>query len=81
MKVLIVTYYWPPSGGSGVQRWLQFVKYLRDFGVEPIVYTVANPDYLIQDDSLAKHIPEGVQVLKQPIKEPVRFFKKFTKKR
>ena len=37
-KVLIITYYWPPAGGPGVQRWLKFVKYLRDFGVEPVVY-------------------------------------------
>ena len=38
-KVLIITYYWPPSGGSGVQRWLKFTKYLRDFGWEPVIYT------------------------------------------
>jgi hypothetical protein len=37
-KVLIITYYWPPAGGPGVQRWLKFVKYLTEFGVEPIVY-------------------------------------------
>jgi hypothetical protein len=30
-KVLIITYYWPPAGGPGVQRWLKFVKYLPDF--------------------------------------------------
>ncbi|MBK8668833.1 MAG: hypothetical protein IPN89_04915 [Saprospiraceae bacterium] len=32
-KVLIITYYWPPAGGGGVQRWVKFVKYLRDFGL------------------------------------------------
>jgi len=39
-KVLIITYYWPPSGGAGVQRWLKFAKYLPEFGWEPIVLTV-----------------------------------------
>ncbi|MFQ3174086.1 MAG: hypothetical protein ACI8W0_001195, partial [Flavobacterium sp.] len=34
-KVLIITYYWPPAGGPGVQRWLKFVKYLPDFGIQP----------------------------------------------
>ncbi|GGK57857.1 MULTISPECIES: glycosyl transferase family 1 [Flavobacteriaceae] len=70
MRVLIITYYWPPAGGSGVQRWLKFVKYLRDFEIEPIVYTVENPKYPILDESLQKDIPKGVEVLKQPIFEP-----------
>lgn len=70
MKVLIITYYWPPAGGSGVQRWLKFVKYFRDFGIEPVIYTVANPKYALEDESLAKDIPEGIEILKQPIWEP-----------
>ncbi len=70
MKALIITYYWPPSGGSGVQRWLKFTKYLRDFDIEPIIYTVENPKYAIQDESLEKEIPEGVETLKLPIFEP-----------
>jgi glycosyltransferase involved in cell wall biosynthesis len=79
LKVLIITYYWPPAGGSGVQRWLKFVKYLQDFGVEPVVYTVENPNYPILDASLLKDIPETITILKQPIREPnnvVSFFKK-----
>ena len=56
MKVLIITYYWPPAGGSGVQRWLKFVKYLQDFGIEPIVYTVDNANYPKEDDSLISEI-------------------------
>ena len=70
MKVLIVTYYWPPSGGSGVQRWLKFVKYLQEYGIEPVVYTVANPQYPIIDGSLEREIPADITVLKQPIWEP-----------
>ena len=70
MKVLIITYYWPPAGGSGVQRWLKFVKYLQDFGIEPIVYTVDNPNYEVVDASLIDEIPDAITILKQPIFEP-----------
>lgn len=73
MKVLIITYYWPPSGGSGVQRWLKFVKYLQEFGIEPIVYTVSNPTYPILDASLKNDIPTDITVLKHPIWEPNNF--------
>tara|TARA_R110001583_G_scaffold145635_2_gene297615 strand:+ start:50006 stop:51283 length:1278 start_codon:yes stop_codon:yes gene_type:complete len=69
-KALIITYYWPPAGGSGVQRWLKFVKYFRDFDIEQIVYTVENPNYPIEDESLLKDIPENIEVLKLPIWEP-----------
>ena len=51
-KVLIITYYWAPAGGPGVQRWLKFVKYLRDFGIEPIVYIPENPTYPIIDKNI-----------------------------
>ncbi len=78
-KALIITYYWPPAGGSGVQRWLKFVKYFRDFGIEPVVYTVENPNYPIVDESLEKDIPEGMEILKQPIWEPNNLFAFFGK--
>ena len=70
MKVLIVTYYWPPAGGSGVQRWLKFVKYLQVFGIEPTIYTVKNPNYIIEDSTLEIEVPENVKVIRQPIFEP-----------
>jgi len=76
-KVLIITYYWPPSGGSGVQRWLKFSKYLRDFNIEPIIYTVDNPSYPIKDTSLESEIPLDLEVLKQPIFEPNYFLSIF----
>ncbi len=75
MKVLIITYYWPNAGGSGVQRWLKFVKYLPEFDIEPIVYTVDNANYEVIDDSLVNEIPTGITVLKQSILEPNRFIK------
>ena len=63
-KVLIITYYWPPSGGSGVQRWLKYVKYLKDFGVEPIVLTVDPLDaaYPNIDPSLKKDVPKDIEI-------------------
>lgn len=76
-KVLILTYYWPPSGGAGVQRWLKFVKYLRSFGWEPVVYTVEDGEMPVVDNSLEKDIPAGITVLKQPIWEPYDLYKKF----
>lgn len=80
-KVLIITYYWPPSGGSGVQRWLKFVKYFNEFGIEPIIYTVDNPDYAIIDKTLKQDIPEGTIILKQPIWEPYKMASFLSKKK
>ncbi len=77
-KVLIITYYWPPSGGAGVQRWLKFVKYLRDFGWEPVVYTAENPEVPVIDESLEKDIPEGILVLRTKAREPYQLYKRFT---
>ena len=81
-KVLIITYYWPPSGGSGVQRWLKFVKYLREFGIEPIVLTIdphfaTFPNY---DYSLLKEIPEGIEIHTTQARSPFELYKKVRKK-
>ncbi len=80
-KVLIITYYWPPSGGAGVQRWLKFAKYLRVYGWEPVIYTPSNPGYSVFDDTLAKDIPSDIEIIKRPIWEPYEVYKKFTGKK
>lgn len=80
-RVLIITYYWPPSGGAGVQRWLKFVKYLRNFGWEPIIYSPSNPDYPVLDPTLAGDIPAGTEQITAPIWEPYQFYKKLTGKK
>lgn len=79
-KALIITYYWPPAGGPGVQRWLKFVKYLPDFGIEPIVYIPENAHYPIVDSTLIDEVNPTVKILYQPIREPYKLAKIFSKK-
>lgn len=78
-KVLIITYYWPPAGGPGVQRWLKFVKYLPEFGIQPIVYIPENPSYPILDEALAEDISEKAIILKNKILEPYGLASVFSK--
>jgi len=74
-RVLIISYYWPPSGGVGVLRCLKFVKYLHNFGWEPVVYSPFNANYLLRDNTNFKDIPEDVELLKGPIVEPFSAYK------
>lgn len=75
-RVLIITYYWPPSGGAGVQRWLKFAKYLREYGWEPVIYTPSNPEAPSQDQSLINDIPAGIEIIRRPILEPYTLYKR-----
>lgn len=75
-KVLVVTYYWPPSGGPGVQRVIYFVKYLRDFGWEPIVLTVKDGEYPAKDEGLFRHLPNDLSVYKTRAFEPFTLYKR-----
>ena len=75
-RVLIISYYWPPSAGSGVQRWLKFSKYLPENGWQPVIYTPENPSYQVKDDSFLKDIPVEVEIVKTPIWEPYGFYQK-----
>lgn len=79
-KVLIITYYWPPAGGPGVQRWLKFVKYLPDFNIDPIVYIPENPSYPLLDASLTSEVSKDVTIIKQAINEPYKLARLFSKK-
>ncbi len=80
-KVLIITYYWPPAGGPGVQRWLKFVKYLGDFNIEPVLYIPENPSYPVTDASLTSEIPKGITIYTHPIFEPYGLAGFFSNKR
>lgn len=80
-KVLILSYYWPPAGGGGVQRWLKFTKYLPDLGWKPVVYTPSNGETAAYDESLVAQIHPSVETIKTPIWEPYQFYKKFIGKK
>jgi glycosyltransferase involved in cell wall biosynthesis len=80
-KVLIITYYWPPMGGGGVQRWLKTTKYLRDYGWEPIIFTTQNGEATAIDVEMLKEVPDGVETIKVPIWEPFGLYKKITGKK
>ena len=79
-KVLVITYYWPPSGGAGVQRWLKFVKYLPDFGIQPVVLTVdpAQAEYPFFDRSLEADIASELEVYRTDCRGVYDWYKRLT---
>ena len=80
-KALIITYYWPPSGGPGVQRWLKLSNYLLENNIKPVIYTPSNPKYPSIDESLLEEVNPEIEVIKQPIFEPFgNWFAKIRKK-
>lgn len=79
-RVLIISYYWPPTGGSGVQRWVKFAKYLPQEGWQPVIYTPDNPEQLVIDDTLEADIPPEAEIIKTRITEPYELYKKFLKR-
>ncbi len=77
-KVLVITYYWPPSGGAGVQRWVKFIKYFKNQNIDPYIISV-DPDfasYPVIDNSLINDIPENTNVYLTKTNEPYSFYKK-----
>lgn len=80
-RVLIITYYWPPAGGGGVQRWVKFAKYLNDFGWQPVIFTVENGNYPITDLNLQNEIPDNMEVIKSPIFEPYTWYNRLMGKK
>lgn len=74
-KALLITYYWPPSGGSGVQRWLYFAKYLPEFGIEPTVITVdaKKGSYAVIDESLAEEV-KHIRTFRTNTRELIKWY-------
>ena len=75
-RVLIISYYWPPTGGSGVQRWVKFAKYLPEEDWQPVIYTPENPEQLAVDASLEAEVPSEAEVIRTRITEPYALYKK-----
>jgi len=73
-KALILTYYWPPGSGPGVQRWLKFSKYLPQFEIQPTVITVKNGSYPSTDESLLGDIPSELKVHHTKTVEPFAIY-------
>ena len=73
-KVLVVSYYFPPAGGSAVQRVLKFVKYLPENGWEPVVLTAREGNYPLRDDSLSAEIPDHVRIFRTPAPDLYRMY-------
>ena len=80
-KLLIVTYYWPPLGGGGVQRWLKMSKYLRENGWEAVILTTEGAETGMIDQSLLQEVPDNTMVYKVPIREPFTLYKRFLGKK
>lgn len=80
-NILVIAYYFPPSGGPGVQRVLKHVKYLREFGWNPIVLTVENGQFPARDESLLDLIPKEITVYRTRIFEPYDIYRKLTGKK
>ncbi len=76
-KFLLITYYWPPSGGAGVMRWAKMTKYISQYGWQPIIYTPLDNEVAVHDESLLKDIPSDLVVIKTPIWEPYDLYKTF----
>lgn len=79
-RVLVISYYWPPAGGSGVQRWVKFSKYLPGNGWQPVIYTPENPEMQSVDHTLEADIPADVEVVKRPITEIYSIYRRLTGK-
>ncbi len=79
-KVLFITYYWPPSGGAGVQRSLKFVNYLPEFGIEPVVLTVDESvaTYPVRDETLSREVDASTRVIRTDSFEPLRWLSRLT---
>lgn len=75
-RVLIISYYWPPTGGSGVQRWVKFAKYLPSEGWQPVIYTPENPEQLAIDASLEAEVPSEAEIIRTRIIEPYALYKR-----
>ncbi|MGB3592499.1 MAG: glycosyl transferase family 1 [Nonlabens sp.] len=79
--IYIITYYWPPAGGPGVQRWLKLAKYLALEGKDITVVIPSNADYPIIDQTLQEEVPDTIKILKVDINEPSRWLSKLSRKR
>ena len=82
-RILIITYYWPPSGGAGVQRWVKLSKYFSKQGIVPYIITVdpARASYALLDPSLNDDVDAAVKIIRTSTNEPYGIYKAITRKK
>jgi len=80
-KVLIITYYWPPASGPGVQRWLKFAKYLPEYGWEPIILTVEGGSFPAMDEDLLQEVSTTTKVFRTKTWEPFGIYNRLRGKK
>ncbi|MFU0833975.1 MAG: hypothetical protein ACFWUC_13695 [Oscillospiraceae bacterium] len=73
-RVLFIAYFFPPLSGSGVQRTVKFVKYLRNFGWEPVVLTVQDSDFELKDFAMLQEIPKDIEIIRIPADSKINNF-------
>jgi hypothetical protein len=78
-KILIITYYWPPSSGSGVQRWMYFTYYLKKYGFNPLVLTVKEnqASYRNVDESFLDNVSD-IDTYRTSTIEPLKLYSLIT---
>jgi len=70
-KILVIAYYYPPMGLSGVQRVLKFTKYMKQFGWEPTVITAGKTAYYAHDKSLMEEAEKAeIKIVRTDGKDP-----------
>lgn len=80
-KVLLITYYWPPSGSASSHWPLAIAKHLPKFGWEPIILTIDEENFSTKDFSLLKTVPEEIKVIRSKANDPFSFYKSFIGKK
>lgn len=79
-RVLLISYYFPPSGGPGVQRPLKFARYLGEFGFDPVVLTVEEGSFPDRDETLLAEVPEDLEVIRARSWDPYQIYARWTGK-
>jgi glycosyltransferase involved in cell wall biosynthesis len=77
-KIILISYYWPPSGGPGVQRWLSLAQHIEDLGMDLTVIIPETPFYPQIDEGLSASIPNKIKVVKVRSIEPLRWINRLS---
>ena len=74
LKVLVIAFNFPPDGEVGARRVAGFCRYLHEFGIQPIVLTVEERFYRVQDETVP--VPQGVPVVRTSFVNPLGWYRR-----